>query len=203
MRSKSKEPGINSNFSTELQIVIREIFVVGMNAGPIQDGLLEENSSKISITYSHLMEISAAKESTINNKTGWIKKETDFKYQKQRSTYSSLAFYLARGANTINQIISETTKKIWECLVNEYIPIPTEEKWMGIANQYSRLWNLPNCVGSIGGKHIRIPKVPNTGSTNFNYKTYHSIVLMACSDADGNFIMIETGFTDRNSDGIF
>ncbi|KAF0704930.1 protein ANTAGONIST OF LIKE HETEROCHROMATIN PROTEIN 1-like [Aphis craccivora] len=84
------------------------------------------------------------------------------------------------------------------------MPIPTEEKWMSIANQYYRLWNLPNCVGSIDGKHIRIQKVPNTGSTNFNYKTYHSIVLMACSDADGNFIMIETGFAGRNSDsGIF
>ncbi|CAI6373177.1 unnamed protein product [Macrosiphum euphorbiae] len=54
-----------------------------MNAGPIQDRLLEEDASKISITYSHLMEISAAKESTINNKTGWIKEEADFKYQKQ------------------------------------------------------------------------------------------------------------------------
>lgn len=48
------------------------------------------------------------------------------------------------------------------------MPIPTEEKWMSIANQYYRLWNLPNCVGSIDGKHIRIQKVPNTGSTNFN-----------------------------------
>lgn len=51
---------------------------------------------------------------------------------------------------------------------------------------------------------IKIQKVPNTGLINFNYKTYHSIVLMACSDADGNFIMIETGFAGRNSDsGIF
>jgi hypothetical protein len=57
------------------------------------------------------------------------------------------------------------------------------------------------CLGSIDGKHIRIQKLPNTGFTNFNYKSYHSIVLMACSDADGNFIMIETGFAGRNSDG--
>jgi hypothetical protein len=115
--------------------------------------------------------------------------------------YSSLEFYFARGANTISQIISETTKKIWECLVDEYMPIPTEEQWMRIAHQYYRLWNLPNCVGAIDGKQIGIQKVPNTGSTNLNYKTYHSIVLMACSDAEGNFIILETGFAGRNSDG--
>jgi len=60
------------NFSTELQIVIHDIFAVGMNASPIQDRLLEEDASKVNITYSHLMKISAAKESTINTKTGWI-----------------------------------------------------------------------------------------------------------------------------------
>lgn len=54
-----------------------------MNAGPIQDWLLEEDASKISITYLHLMEISAAKESTINNKTGWLKEEANFKYKNK------------------------------------------------------------------------------------------------------------------------
>lgn len=40
-----------------------------------------------------------------------------------------------------------------------------------------------------------------TGSENFNYKSFHSLVLMACSDADGNFIMMEVGYDERNSDG--
>lgn len=61
----------------------RDIFVVAMNPGPIQNRLLEEDASKISITYSHLMDISVAKQSTVNNKTEWIKEEADFKYQKQ------------------------------------------------------------------------------------------------------------------------
>lgn len=54
-----------------------------MNAGSIQDQLLEKDASKISITYSRLMDNSAAKESTINTKIEWIKEEADFKYQKQ------------------------------------------------------------------------------------------------------------------------
>lgn len=39
-----------------------------MNSGQIQDRLLEEDASKISIGYSHLMEIATAKESISNNK---------------------------------------------------------------------------------------------------------------------------------------
>lgn len=53
----------------------------------------------------------------------------------------------------------------------------------------------------LDGKHIRIEKLPNTGSSNFNYKSYHSIVLLGCCDADGMFTMIETGYAGRNSDG--
>lgn len=52
----------------------------------------------------------------------------------------------------------------------------------------------------MSGKHIKIQKVLNSGSINFKYKSYHSIVLTVCGDANGNFIIIETGFADRNSD---
>jgi hypothetical protein len=43
--------------------------------------------------------------------------------------------------------------------------------------------------------------VPRSGSENFNYKAFYSVVLMACADADGNFIMKETGYAGGNSDG--
>lgn len=75
------------------------------------------------------------------------------------------------------------------------------DQWQKIAQRFYTLWNIPNCLGAIDGKHIRIEKFPNTGSTNYNYKCYHSIVLMACCDADGLFTIIETGYAGRNSDG--
>lgn len=116
-------------------------------------------------------------------------------------TFSSLAFYFARVYNTIAKIVFETTDAIWKSLHEQYMPIPNRNQWKIIADRYEELWNLPNCLGSIDGKHIRIQKMPRTGSENFNYKSFHSLVLMACSDADGNFIMIETGYAGRNSDG--
>lgn len=81
------------------------------------------------------------------------------------------------------------------------MPLPDVQHWKDIAARFDRLWNLPNCLGACDGKHIRIEKLPNSGSSNFNYKSYHSIVLMACCDSDGLFTLIETGYAGRNSDG--
>ena len=80
------------------------------------------------------------------------------------------------------------------------MPLPTKQQWKQIAERFPCLWNLPNCIGAIDGKHIRIEKLPKSGSCHFNYKGYHSVVLMAC-DADGLFTMIESGYAGRNSDG--
>ncbi|XP_060881602.1 uncharacterized protein LOC132953072 [Metopolophium dirhodum] len=73
-------------FSSELITVIRDIFVVGMSSGPIQDRLLEEDASKVGVTYSILMEIATAKEAVMNDKSGWKKEEcADLKYQKKNN----------------------------------------------------------------------------------------------------------------------
>lgn len=101
----------------------------------------------------------------------------------------------------MSRVISETTKIIWNALKDTYMPVPTTDEWKEIAKRYYELWNLPNCLGSIDGKHIRIQKFPNTGSANYNYKGYHSIILLGCCDADGYFTSIECGFAGRNSDG--
>jgi len=44
-------------FSSELTKVIRDIFVVGMGPGPIKDHLLDEDASKVGVTYSNPIEI--------------------------------------------------------------------------------------------------------------------------------------------------
>lgn len=79
------------------------------------------------------------------------------------------------------------------------MPIPNQIMWKTIADRYNELWNLPNCVGSIDGKHIRIKAPVNSGSSFFNYKGYFSIVLMATADADGKFITIDVGEYGWNS----
>lgn len=82
------------------------------------------------------------------------------------------------------------------------MPVPSEELWLKTAKRYWELWNLPNCVGSVDGKHIRIKSPAKSGSAYFNYKGYFSIVLLAVADADGLFLSIDIGEYGRNSDGM-
>lgn len=106
-----------------------------------------------------------------------------------------------RGHTTIREIIATTSEVIWKVLQPDFLPNPTKEVWLQSAERYWELWNLPNCVGSIHGNHIRIKRPPKSGSEFINYKGYFSIVLMAVSDADGCFLTIDVGEYGRNSDG--
>lgn len=55
-------------FSSELSTVIRDIFVVGLGPGPIQDRLLEEVASVVGTTCSYPMQIANTREATMNDK---------------------------------------------------------------------------------------------------------------------------------------
>lgn len=116
-------------------------------------------------------------------------------------SFRAMTYHFMRGLTTISNIVSDTTENIWTVLHPEYLGSPTQEKWIQISNRFYELWNIPNCLGAIDGKHFRIKCLPNTGSTYFNYKSYFSIVLMACVDADGLFTTIDVGEVGRNSDG--
>lgn len=85
--------------------------------------------------------------------------------------------------------------------MNEMLPKPTEEMWKHIANDFYTMWNFPNCLGAIDGKHIIIQAPPNSGSLYFNYKKTFSIVLLALVDAHCNFIAVDVGAYGKNSDG--
>lgn len=77
----------------------------------------------------------------------------------------------------------------------------SEEKWAYIAQQFENVWNFPNCVGAIDGKHIVLQAPIKSRSEYFNYKSHFSIVLMATADADYNFTFVDIGCQGRISDG--
>lgn len=87
-------------------------------------------------------------------------------------------------------------------LISFFFQLPTSTlEWKLIADDYKNMWQFENCLGSIDGKHVAIKKPPGSGSYYYNYKGFHSVVLLALVNAKYEFIYINTGSNGRVSDG--
>lgn len=124
-----------------------------------------------------------------------------FRYLSTGMTFSALAYEFYRGVSTISEIVEVMADCIWDTLHQDYMSMPTTEEWVTIAERFYQQWNIPNCVGSIDGKHVRIKCPNNSGSAYYNYQGFFSIVLLGCVDADSLFTWISVGDYGRNSDG--
>ncbi len=83
----------------------------------------------------------------------------------------------------------------------EVIVTPTTpDDSMVIANTNSCRWQYHHCLGGIDGKHVAIRKPMNADSCYFNYKNFHSIVLMALVDGDYKSTWVEVGANGTSSD---
>ncbi|XP_018378016.1 PREDICTED: putative nuclease HARBI1 [Trachymyrmex cornetzi] len=123
------------------------------------------------------------------------------RYLASGGSMRSLSYAFRVGHNTISKIVSETCEVIWEYLKDTVFIKNDENSWQNVANDFERLWNFPNCIGAIDGKHVILQAPPNSDSTYFNYKGNHSINLLAISDVKYRFIIVDIGGEGRQSDG--
>ena len=102
---------------------------------------------------------------------------------------------------SVQRIFHEACKAINPALMDEFLPIPSEETLLKIACGFEERWNFPNCLGAIDGKHVVMRCPPLSGSNYFNYKHTFSINLIAVVDHDYCFTAVDIGAPGRESDG--
>lgn len=124
-----------------------------------------------------------------------------YRFLATGDSYKTIAFSYRVGFSTVVGIVKEVCEALWSCLVGEYMPFSGTEEWRAIAEDFQELWNFPNCVGAIDGKHVTIQAPANSGSMFHNYKGSFSIVLLAVVDARYRFRMIDVGAYGKSSDG--
>ena len=118
------------------------------------------------------------------------------------NSYKSLQYSFRVEASTICNFILEVCKAIIAVYMGEVLRCPkTEEEWKEVAARFASTWNYHNCLGTVDGKHIAMKKPPNAGSYYYNYKGFHSIVLMAVSDATYKFLYVDVGAEGGAPDG--
>ncbi|OXU19454.1 hypothetical protein TSAR_013450, partial [Trichomalopsis sarcophagae] len=114
---------------------------------------------------------------------------------------SSIQYHYLRGLTTVNDIIRETCGAIWNCLHSLVLPATlTTENWLSKEKDFEELWNFTHSIGAIDGKHIVLQCPDNAGSSFYNYKGCHSIVLLAICDANYKFTYVDIGSFGRGSD---
>ena len=123
------------------------------------------------------------------------------RYMASGESYHSLMYGFRVAHNTISKFVPEVCAAIVAELAVEVMKVPQNaEDWREIADYFSQRWNFHHCVGAIDGKHVAIRKPKHGGSLYFNYKGFHSIILMALVDGDYKFRWAEVGTNGAASD---
>ncbi|XP_064089210.1 uncharacterized protein LOC135203412 [Macrobrachium nipponense] len=106
--------------------------------------------------------------------------------------YTSLQYSFRVSKSSICQFIPLVCQAIIDTYKPEVMKCPkTPEEWNDVAKRFTSKWSYFNCVGALDGKHVAIKKPKGGGSLYFNYKKFHSIVLMALYDAKYRFLFVD------------
>ncbi|XP_018802506.1 PREDICTED: uncharacterized protein LOC108977342 [Bactrocera latifrons] len=93
-------------------------------------------------------------------------------YLSQGVSVKNIAWSYTLGKSKVREIILETCEVIWQLLFPIYVSEPTESQYKDIAKDFYSMWNIPNCVGAIDGKHVAIKYPANSNSMFYNYKKW-------------------------------
>ena len=130
-----------------------------------------------------------------------LKVACTLRYLATGNSFSDLSYQFRTSVPAISSFVPEVCEAIIAEYRDEYLKCPsTPEQWQQIADKFLLRWNWPHTGGAVDGKHIAIRKPKDGGSMYFNYKKYHSIILLGVADADCKFVYVNIGSPGMSSD---
>ncbi|OXA43423.1 protein ALP1-like [Folsomia candida] len=123
------------------------------------------------------------------------------RYLATGNTQMEMAFSYRVSPQSVSVILREVMMSICSKLGPLHLKKPMEENWKDNEAGFRELWDYPNACGAMDGKHIRIRSPAHSGSTNYNYKNFYSIVLLAIVGPDYKFTAVDIGASGSQSDG--
>ncbi|KAL7385137.1 hypothetical protein ABVT39_016381 [Epinephelus coioides] len=77
------------------------------------------------------------------------------RYLATGDSYRTIANSFRVGVSSVSRIVADVVSAIWDCLVGEFMAMPTTEEWRSITEGFEERWNFPLCCGVVDGKHMR------------------------------------------------
>ena len=123
------------------------------------------------------------------------------RYMETGDSQQSLSSSFKVGRATVFNILKEVCDAIWGSLREKFLQEPEElQDWLQISHEFENEWNFPHCFGAVDGKHVCMECTKGSGSAYFNYKKFHSLLLIAVYDARYCFTLIDVGVYGRDND---
>ncbi|CAI5677868.1 unnamed protein product [Oreochromis niloticus] len=70
-------------------------------------------------------------------------------------SFRTIAFSFRVGVSTVCQITPQVATAIWDCLVGDFMAVPSPGDWRSITEGFQERWNFPLCCGALDGKHVQ------------------------------------------------
>ncbi|XP_046384664.1 putative nuclease HARBI1 [Ischnura elegans] len=121
-------------------------------------------------------------------------------FLKSGSDYGVVGMTFGVGRSTVSAIVEEFCAAVRR-QYHPRIRFPaTEEDMRATANQFEYRWDFPGVIGAVDGCHIPIKTPSHEGGDYYNYKGWHSIILLAVVDSAYRFTYVNVGYPGRVND---
>lgn len=86
-----------------------------------------------------------------------------------------------------------------------FLPVPfhvplSQDKLLEQAKDFWTIWQFPDCIAAVDGKHIRMIFPSKSSSLYFNHHEYFSTVLLAVVHANYKFVLVNVGSYGNEGD---